>query len=470
MGGDKALAVFDRLHTALLLVAFGIAICFLFLRPDNTSNDFNGHVAYLNHLQLQPLDPFSYTGRESWHPPTYYYLAAFAEEIGSRIGLSPLKGARVFSVVLFVLYIHFALRTFRLLFDGRTLWCASVLFIVWPSNYEMSTRLNSDVVLFPVYAAVQFYLLRSVLLGDIQDSLRALCISFGGLLFKTSALVPVAEACLVTAGMCIVLLRRDPHKLKGVLSRWGPTLLLTIVVSVCVNCSRPIVYKLYGIDRPVSHLGGKKSQPLSLTSLAAFRPWRVWENPFSDFNFTRCTAVEFAFKTALFTEQHSLGKGKFLGRMWIVLVFFQLLVAGIYLARRIPVCARRGIGWVRGATISRRSSECSERMPVEMEGRGTNDAELLRCGMLVVLALFPVMAILVFAWKQNLTVCSNYRFVQASLVAWVGLLFMPAYNFMGKHGTQSIGERVAWYGGFTLMTWGIVCVLLKIFHPILGWN
>ena len=457
-------------HTALLAVALSVAVVFLFLRPDTVSNDFGGHLAYLNHIRQEPLSPFGYTGRESWHPPTYYYLTAISEQVGSWLGLRPLRGARLFSIFLYVLYVHFALRSFHLLFQGRMWWCASLLFIAWPSNYELSSRLNSDAALLPIYSAVQFYVLRSVLAANLQDSLRALSVSCVGLLFKTSALVPLAVASVFTAGLSVWLRIRPPEKVSRVSRLWMPGLIVTFLLCVSVNISRPVAYWWSGSRQTVSHLGGQQSRVLNTTQLLAFRLWNTWDNPFSDFRYNRSSALEFAFKSALFTEQPSMGKGKFLGRMWVVLILFQFLIVFVALARYAPGVVRRSL----------RLGEPSQSPPRvlwdEAEskfGTGESDSRnyaLLRWGVLAVLALLPIVGLLVFTWKQNLVVCSNFRFVQASLVAWIGLLLMPAYGCKNDCQRRALLGRIGWLGAFTITTWGIVCLLLKAFRPWLGWG
>jgi len=459
----------DRMHIALMLVSCLVAVCFLVLRPDDASNDFHGHLAYLNHIQREPFSPFGYTGRESWHPPTYYYLAALSEHLGAWFGLRPLKGARIFSIVLYLTYLHFGLRTFRLLFTGRVLWCASLLFIAWPSNFEMSTRINSDSAVIPVYAAVQFYLIRSVLRGDRKDSLRALAVSFVGLVFKTSALVPVAIACLVTTGMFVVARARNPQALQGIRPRWGVTLLCVFLLCVGINCSRLIVYQWQGIEASALHLGGKRPNPLSAANLMALRPWRLVENPFAELSPARCSAAEYAFKTAIFTEQPWLGKGRFLGRIWIVLVLFQLLVTGVCFARRAPVYGGRALMWIRQRRSNAHICAGVQRETGAVD-RGREGAELVRWAVLLGLALFPVMALLVFSWKQNWTVCGSYRFVHASLVAWIGLLLMPASTLPDERREGNFLSYLGWLGAFALTTWALVCLLLKLFRPILQWN
>lgn len=458
-----------KFHVTLLLVSLLVAVCFLFLRPDGASNDFQGHLAYLRHIQSSPWSPFEYTGRESWHPPTYYYVAAFSERMGSWAGLKPLKGARILSIVLFLLYIHFGLRTFRLLFRGRILWCASLLFVVWPSNFEMSTRINSDSALIPIYAAVQFYLIRAALQGDLKDCFRALCASFVGLIFKTSALVPVALACLTTVVMFAITRARNPEVLQGLRARWGFMVVLTFLVCVGINCSRLLVYTWQGIDASTFHLGGNRPNPLTVSELMALRPWRLFEDPFVELSPWRCSAAEYAFKSAIFTEQPWLGKGKFLGRMWTVVAFLQLVVVGIYLVRRAPSLAGRAMRLFARCYVHGRTDVP---LPGEKDTSESTvaDAEFVRWAILLPLALLPVAALLVFAWRQHWTVCGSYRFVHASLVAWIALLLMPAYTLFDDRCERPTLSRVAWLGAFTLMVWGIACLFLKMFRPFIGWN
>lgn len=457
-------------HTALLAVALSVAVVFLFLRPDTVSNDFGGHLAYLNHIRQEPLSPFGYTGRESWHPPTYYYLTAISEQVGSWLGLRPLRGARLFSIFLYVLYVHFALRSFHLLFQGRMWWCASLLFIAWPSNYELSSRLNSDAALLPIYSAVQFYVLRSVFAANLQDSLRALSVSCVGLLFKTSALVPFAVASVFTVGLSGWLRMRSPERLHRVSRLWIPALIVTFLLCVSVNMSRPVAYWWSGIRHKVSHLGGQQRHVLNATQLLAFRPSNAWENPFSDPRYNKSSALEFAFKSALFTEQPSMGRGKFLGRMWVVLILFQFFIVFVALVRCAPGVVRRGLMLLERSKAAGRliwdedENKLSEDYP---EGR---KPALLRWGILAVLALLPIIGLLVFTWKQNWVVCSNFRFVQASLVAWIGLLLMPAYGCTNDCQRGALLGRIGWLGAFTITTWGIVCLLLKAFRPWLGWG
>jgi hypothetical protein len=195
----------------------------------------------------------------------------------------------------------------------------------------------------------------------------------------------------------------------------------------------------------------------------------MFETPFVELSPTRCSAAEYAFKSAIFTEQPWMGKGKFLGRIWVALVLFQLLVTMLCLARRVPVFGRRAMMWIRRTDDAAQTVTAEQRVEGPV-GSESERAELVRWSALLVVAFFPVVALLVFAWKQNWTVCCSYRFVLASLVAWIGLLLMPVFPITHERREGSLLPSIGWLGAFTLMTWGTMCLVLKIFRPLLGWN
>jgi hypothetical protein len=445
-----------------LAIAVITSLLMLFLRPDVMGNDFSGHKAYLVHVFSNPLDPFSYTGSESWHPPSYYYLTAAGATLGEALGWSALKSARLVSTILYLIYIYFGLLTLRLCLSGWGLMAGALLLILWPSNLELATRLNSDTGVFPVYAATQYYLTRAFVRGQFNDCLRALAIAFLGLTIKTSALVPVALALLAMVGWRL-LHRGSPTPLPNISTGTILKLLALLVVCVSINTSRLIFADSSRSAALSNHLGGSSSQSFSLSELLAFRPDRLIEDPFTHQPFAGSSVLEFMFRTALFTERPFFGEGRLGGQMWICLVLLQLVLLSICISAHAPKVIR----YARDRYGEGRNSRTADMSDATRSPNSNQDWAVAI--FLLALCGVAVGSLLGFAVLKRWIVCANYRFVQPSIIAWIALVFVPLQgawtrpeNGCGVGGARRLSAA-------SLSLGALVIFLLKTTRLLPGW-
>lgn len=446
-------------HALFMLVALGICLCFLFFKPGQNGNDLKGHHDYLAHIKQNPWDPFGYTSLESWHPPTYYYFGALFDSVVAPLHVKGLSGRRLLSIALYLIYIHFGLRTLRMFLSGSSLIIASILLVVWPSNAELATRFNSDSAVFPIYAAAQFYVARGFLKGCGSDYCRAIAVSLLGLALKTSALAPLFLALVgVSCGLLAGRVRIPADARQR--TRWELAIVACLLIGATINGSRWLYYQAYDIQLPIKHIGGRGPDPLPLREISAFNPLSLLASPLSVGAPRSNSALEFAFKTALFTEHPSLGTYRVaLGRAWVALVLAQLLMLIVLVAQK---CASA----IRSLKASQAAAEPLARSARNLAARlAPPDAWPL----LIMLAV-PVASLVAFTWVKQWFVCANYRFVQPSIVAWIILLVLPLEPSGLTAAASPRVQRFARLGCYALLYWALVSMIFKIFLLNRGWT
>ena len=447
-----------KIQRFLFVIAALSSLWMLHIRPDAMGNDFSGHKAYLQHLQNNPFDPFAYTNHESWHPPTYYYIAGVAAKIGEALGWSAVKGARLISAILYLIYIYFGFLSLRLFLSGWALVASSVLLIAWPSNLELATRVNSDAAIYPIYAATQYYVMRAFLSDRFNDCMRALAISFVGLAFKSSALVPVSIAAVATGCWLIINCRSWRHR-KFISRRTICALVGLFCIGVSINASRFISAKFLGTPISPFYLGGVRTEVFSFFDLLALRPYRLIETPFSQPPFIGSSVMEFALRTAVFTEYPFFTQYRVLAQVLIAGIVLQLVTIAIYLISLVPAVIR----WLRSRCVRAcASAASSEDLACHRGDSGAADQECLGVLILLMLVSIAVGSLLVFTLLRHWIVCANYRFVQPSIIAWIALVFLPLQGSW-RRSKRGAGLWMLWYLGATVLTLVALAIfLLKI--------
>jgi len=162
--------------TFLFLTAVMIWILYAVkLHYSSFSYDTEGHLAYVQYVYRIGQVPISTGGWSFYHPSFYYSCISIFWKIvnfGGNFGEEKLmKLTQVFSLVLFILYNYFSLKTIDLLFRHMGKWINSkftpiaylatvALFLFWPSNAIFSVRFGND-ILFNLFYALSFFFITS---------------------------------------------------------------------------------------------------------------------------------------------------------------------------------------------------------------------------------------------------------------------------------------------------------------------
>ncbi len=166
---------------------FGMLACPYFLywllyHPNYAaSHDLSGHIGYIQHIAQDWTHPYAYMGRERWHPPTYYFLAAVVYRLGQSIGIDPLTAVRLLSMAMFGIFCLFAVATLRVVSTSprsAPFFTSVMLLLFFPTSVLMASRINNDIALYAAWSASFFYLTRWYQRFSVAD-LRNTCIATG---------------------------------------------------------------------------------------------------------------------------------------------------------------------------------------------------------------------------------------------------------------------------------------------------
>lgn len=191
-------------RTAFMLIAALPYYCvwFYFAADTYKSNDVMGHIGYTRHIVNQWFSPYTYWGREHFHPPLYYYITAILITLSSYIPhVSPFTPVRILALCLYTTFCFYALLTFRLAVkgEGRLYHTGVFLILFWPTSFFLATRISNDIAIYAVWAAIFYYTLRFTLENHAASFRRAIIALALALMIKSSAVVPLG-----IMGSCIL--------------------------------------------------------------------------------------------------------------------------------------------------------------------------------------------------------------------------------------------------------------------------
>ncbi len=148
----------------LLMISVIVDVVYLSYTDFNIRTfDVMIHTGHFDYIKL--LTNFHFPnptqGWEYHQPPLYYLLAALVYKIATWLSVSPFLLLQLFSLLTFVLFLLFALRTIEYVLEH--LWSkvvAAALILFWPSGVIHAIRLGNDVLFYALFAAAFFYLVR----------------------------------------------------------------------------------------------------------------------------------------------------------------------------------------------------------------------------------------------------------------------------------------------------------------------
>lgn len=230
---------FDRIVLTMLMVGI-IYLMYSLVHRDNFfhTNDIWGHQAYIKHMLSNGLAPHEYRGQESWHPPTYYAVAAwFIDILPSAVEES--SKLRVLSLLFYVVFIIYGLRTLRLVHPTQDInfYAGAALIIFWPSGVHTATNITNDVMLYAAWSVAFYHLVKWWQAGGEGIPMAACMATAIAFMVKSNAVVM-----LLTVGVCVLVQLVRRKIMWGAL--WGVQgikLLGILLVALMINGWRQVI-------------------------------------------------------------------------------------------------------------------------------------------------------------------------------------------------------------------------------------
>lgn len=215
------------------------------------AHDTGGHMDYIDYLLEHRQLPEPSKGWVYYHPPLYYVIAASLKALSQMWGDQDLNLLRAFSLLCYLGFLYFGVRTIELLSKPRSrlFYLGVMLLFFWPAGYMMSIRIDNSALYYTFSTAGFYYLLRWV---QAPASLRPLLIS---ILFLGLSFLVRSNAWILTIVMFIVvtyLLWRDKDRRKILKSWWMAAALLSLLCAVAFNMGRNIEERMHAnVERPL---------------------------------------------------------------------------------------------------------------------------------------------------------------------------------------------------------------------------
>ncbi len=277
-------ALYQRSHSKYLLILTLIAIpYYLYWVPYygnyGQSNDLYGHIGYIRHMSKEWAHPYAYTGRERWHPPTYYLLAGLVYRFGAWIGIDPLTGVRLLSLCLFSLFSAYAVSTLRLLSRTTPLvsfYLAVLLLLFFPTSVLMATRISNDIALYAAWSAAFFYLVRWYQRLSSQDLRNVLIAIAVAVSIKSNAFILVGMLAVVVAAALFV----RPLPVRALFTTPVAIGVGSLVIGSVVNSGR-LLFGGTPVDQADGlHFGESGNDIPSLFHYVSFDVFELVKHPF----------------------------------------------------------------------------------------------------------------------------------------------------------------------------------------------
>ena len=415
----------SRCIFAASLIYCSIWICLTTYK--SYSHDINGHLSYIKHLSYNSLNPYTYTGRESWNPPLYYYLAAFTLKIQDLLEIkNPYILLRLLSLFLYSTFIWFSLKTFRFWVKegGLAYYTGVILIAFWPSSVFIAGRINNDVCLYAIWSMMFYYLSKAYKLSDLNSLSTAIIMAGLALMVKSNAIVPLA---VLTGSLAFMAYSLNIRKF---LNRKLFIAGLVLAAGFLVNLGRS-VYSFFddSASRIHNHFGEASSSYISLEYFLRFdlpefisRPFishsELWQN-------LKISYLNFLFRTSIYGE-FTWGFEKFASFINITyLIFIYSLIATAI-----------------AASFIKRKTQILELAPVYLG------------------IILPVIASMCFYYIKQMSACQDFRYL-LPMVTPVAILYSKSMQTIGRAGRFPVMPMAVI--GLALPVLGVIFYILQIF-------
>ncbi len=267
---------------SIFLLGSVLRILYTFVTPiEVRGHDYDGHLAYINHVLTHWTIPAAADNMQFYHPPLYYFFTAgLADMLGIEEGSTALSSliqweAAAFSIVTLLIGIWIC----RMLFSWRkepiSLVLSSLCIAVFPSLIFIAPRVNND-VLYQVFAFLSLGLLIRWMQKHDLRMLLLLGLTLGlGMITKSNSIV---LALLALACIAVQRYRTPLVFVRDIASFLG----LIIVV-----CAWLPAYRLREAHDGKEMIVGNYQQLTNFVArdavqLLSFRPTALLREPYND--------------------------------------------------------------------------------------------------------------------------------------------------------------------------------------------
>lgn len=188
-------------YSLIVLFLIGVIIRVVYLSYTHfnfRSHDVDGHIDYINFLLDKQKLPDSKACWQCYQPPLYYTFSTIFVYIWRLFNFDYIFDSYLFlqaiSIVFYSIFCFFGVQIIRLvLLEGKAtkfqLLSASSMFILWPVGVIHSVRIGNDLLLYPLYAAGLYFLVRWWQSNKSKDLYIASVLSVLALLTKSNGAV-----------------------------------------------------------------------------------------------------------------------------------------------------------------------------------------------------------------------------------------------------------------------------------------
>lgn len=292
------------------------------------TNDLNGHIAYAKFMAENWSQAYQYRGPEFFHPPFYYFIAGkLIDFMSADAFINPFLFWRLLSLTCFLTFCFFGLKTIELFFVHKKaiLLTTSLIFLFWPLNIIMASRISNDIPQYAAWAAIFYYLfrwLKNEQLKDLAIAIVALGIAF---IIKTNAAIPAA---IILSLVFIHLIKNK--NLQSFLK--NPSIVhavLFLLLGLLLNQGRLIHDYILNQTDLAAHLGAGSNDPVSWQHFLGINLKNLFDKPYAHLD-PYSHFLNYFLKTTLFGE-FDWGFKWIAGIMNIVLILLAgLTLLGIY--------------------------------------------------------------------------------------------------------------------------------------------
>jgi len=154
----------DKILITIFILGIIIRVFYLSYTPyDTRTHDVvGGHIDYIKYLIQNKSLPLSTDCWECFQPPTYYIISSTVYWLAQSAGTdNPYFYLQLLSLLFFLIFIFFGIKTISALNTERNITRITVLLITfWPSSIIHSVRIGNDTLLYALYAAGFYYLIK----------------------------------------------------------------------------------------------------------------------------------------------------------------------------------------------------------------------------------------------------------------------------------------------------------------------
>lgn len=284
---------------SIIVFCLGAAVSLHYLTISNSeayTNDLGTHWYTINFILENWSYPFGYGGHPVAHPPLYYYIAACVHWIGTYLNtFHTLASLRFFSWICYLVFAVYSLLTLRKSgVTGMGYYSSVALLLLWPAGFHLATKISSEILYFPVYAAAFYYLVSWYQQGSQTDLIKACVLAGLALAIRRNAFIILAVIGII---MFISICRRRMSITQFFSYRW---MLVVVWVAVCFSIlMAPYLFYHYPLERQLGF--APDGEIFAIDHYLSVHFGYTLKQPFNDF--TRNQSFwDFFLKTAMFGE------------------------------------------------------------------------------------------------------------------------------------------------------------------------